>query len=70
MKLELRRQIFDIANRYELKGPGIKFRWRCDFPYPSNRGPPSLLYNGYRIFPGGDAAGPWRWPPIPNYRPG
>jgi len=28
-------------------------------------GPPSLLYNGYRIFPGGKAAGAWRWPPTP-----
>jgi len=23
-------------------------------------GPPSLLYNGYRVFPGGKAAGAWR----------
>jgi hypothetical protein len=28
-------------------------------------GPPSLLYNGYRVFPGGKAAGEWRWPPTP-----
>ena len=26
-------------------------------------GPPSLLYNWYRVFPGGKAAGAWRWPP-------
>jgi len=26
-------------------------------------GPPSLLYNGYRVFSGGKAAGAWRWPP-------
>jgi hypothetical protein len=26
-------------------------------------GPHSLLYNGYRVFPGGKAAGTWRWPP-------
>ena len=25
--------------------------------------PPSLLYKRYRIFPGGKAAGAWRWPP-------
>jgi hypothetical protein len=27
-------------------------------------GPPSLLYlyNGYRVFAGGKAAGAWRWP--------
>jgi len=23
-------------------------------------GPPNLLYNGYRVFPGGKAAGAWR----------
>jgi len=28
-------------------------------------GPPNLLYNGYRIFPAGNAAGVWRWPPTP-----
>jgi len=27
-------------------------------------GPPSLLYNGYRIFPRGKAAGVWYWPHI------
>ena len=25
-------------------------------------GPPSLLYNGYRVFPGGKAAGAWLSP--------
>ena len=25
-------------------------------------GPPSLLYNVHRVFPGGKAAGAWRWP--------
>jgi hypothetical protein len=24
------------------------------------RGQPSLMYNGYRVFPGGKAAGAWR----------
>ena len=28
-------------------------------------GPHSLLYNGYRVFPGGKAAGSWRWPHTP-----
>ena len=28
-------------------------------------GPPSLLYNGYRAFRGGKAAGAWRLPPTP-----
>jgi len=31
-------------------------RTRPDRPW----GPPSLLYNGYRLFPGGIAAGAWR----------
>jgi len=28
-------------------------------------GPPSLLYNGYQVLPGGKVAGAWRWPPTP-----
>jgi hypothetical protein len=28
--------------------------------------PPSLLYNGYRVFSGGKAAGAWCWPPTPS----
>jgi len=47
----------DIATRYGLDGPGIESRWGRDFPHPSR---PSLLYNGYRIFPVGKAAGAWR----------
>jgi hypothetical protein len=38
---------------------GEIFRTPIDRP----RGLPSLLYNGYRVFPGGKAAGAWRWPP-------
>jgi len=30
------------------------------------QGPPSLVYNGYRLFPGSKAAGAWRWPPTPS----
>ena len=26
---------------------------------------PRTLHNGYRVFPGGRAAGAWRWPPTP-----
>jgi hypothetical protein len=44
-----------IATRYGLDGPGIESRWvgdifrtRPDRPW----GPPSLLYSGYRVFPG------------------
>jgi hypothetical protein len=45
-----------IATRYGLEGPGIESRWGEIFrTYPDHRlrGPPSLLYNGYRVFPGG-----------------
>jgi hypothetical protein len=50
-----------IASRYGLDGPGSNpgdgeiFRTR-----PHQRWcPPNLLYNGYRFFPGGKAAGAW-----------
>jgi hypothetical protein len=44
-----------IATRYGLEGPGIESRWGEIFrTYPDRlQGPPSLLYNGYRVFPGG-----------------
>jgi hypothetical protein len=43
-----------IATRYGLEGPGIESRWGEIFrTYPDRlRGPPNLLYNGYRVFPG------------------
>ena len=51
-----------IATGYCLDGPGIESRWRRDFPHPSRLAlrPPNILYNGYRVFPGGKAAGAWR----------
>ena len=47
-------RISNIATDYGLDGPGIESRWdeisaRPDRPW----GPPSLLYSGYRVFPGG-----------------
>jgi hypothetical protein len=57
-----------IATDYGLDGSGIESRWgeifrkRPDWPW----GPPSLLYNGYRVFPGAKAAGAWCWPPTPS----
>jgi len=47
-----------VATRYGLGGPGSKSRWRRDFWRPSITalGPTSLLYNGYRVFPGGKTA--------------
>ena len=43
-----------IATRYGLEGPRIDSRWGEIFrTYPDRlRGPPSLLYNGYRVFHG------------------
>jgi hypothetical protein len=44
-----------ITTCYGLDYPGIESLWRRDFPRPSRLAldPPSLLYNGYRVFPGG-----------------
>jgi hypothetical protein len=37
-----------------LDGPGIESQWGEIFRCPDRPwGPPSLLYNGYRVFPGG-----------------
>jgi hypothetical protein len=55
-----------IVTCYELDGPGIESQWVRDFQHPSSLAQgPSLLYNGYRVVPGGKAAGAWHWPPIP-----
>jgi hypothetical protein len=50
-----RDSVVGIATRYGLGGPGIESRWGEIFRnYPDRlRGPLSLLYNGYRVFPGG-----------------
>jgi hypothetical protein len=49
-----RNSIVGIATRYGLEGPGIESRWGEIFrTYPDRlQGPPSLLYNGYWVFPG------------------
>ena len=43
-----------VATGYRLDGPGIESRWDEIFRTCPDRpwGPPSLLYNGYRVFPG------------------
>ena len=49
-----------IATRYGLDGPGIESRWWGEIfrTRPARPwGPPILLYNGYRVFPGSKAAG-------------
>ena len=38
------------------------FRARPD----RNWAPPTLLYDGYGVFPGGKKAGTWKWPPTPS----
>jgi hypothetical protein len=50
-----RDSIVGIATHYGLEGPGIESWWGEIFrTYPDRlRGPPRLLYNGYRVFPGG-----------------
>jgi hypothetical protein len=52
-----------IATRWTVRGsnPGVgeNFRTHPDRPW----GPPSLLYSGYRVFPGGKAAESWLSPP-------
>jgi hypothetical protein len=50
-----------IGTDYGLDGPGIESRWGEYFRTRPDRSwdPPSLLYNEYRVFPGGKAAGTW-----------
>jgi hypothetical protein len=57
-----------IATRYGLEGSRIESRRGRDFPHLPDRalGPPSIFCNGCRVFPGGKAAGAWRWPPTPS----
>ena len=47
--------ILEISTAYGLEGPGMESRWGEIFRTCPDRpwGPPSLLYNGYRVFPGG-----------------
>ena len=47
--------VVGIATAYGLDAPGIESRWGEIFRTSPDRpwGPPSLLYNGYRVFPGG-----------------
>jgi hypothetical protein len=50
-----RDSVVGTATRYGPEGPGMESRWGRNFPYLSRPalGPPSLLYNGYRVsFPG------------------
>ena len=54
-----------LAKGWTVRGSnpgGVKIFHTCpDRPW----GPLNLPYNGYRVFPGGEAAGAWRWPSTP-----
>ena len=53
-----------IATRYWLDGPGIESLWEeARFSAPVQT---DLLFSGYRVIPGGKAAGAWRWPLTPS----
>jgi len=52
----VQRLVTDWTVRVSNLGGGEILRTRPERPW----GPPSLLYNGYRVFPGGKAAGAWR----------
>jgi len=57
------------ATPYRLNGTGIESRWEGDiFHTRPDRpwGPPNLLNTVYRVFPGGQSAGAWRWPSTPS----
>ena len=47
--------VVGIATAYGLDGPRFESRWGEIFRTSPDRswGPPSFLYNGYRVFPGG-----------------
>jgi hypothetical protein len=63
-----RKRVAAIATRYTLNGSGIEYRVRGEiFRIRQDRpwGPPSLLHNGHRVFPGCKAVGAWRWSPKP-----
>jgi len=51
---------------YGLDGQGIESGGGEIFRTGPDRlwGPTNLLYNGYRVFPGGKADGSWLWPPL------
>jgi hypothetical protein len=53
--VQFKYEFVQVQNALRLEGPGIESRWSEIFrTYPDRlRGPPSLLYNGYRVLPGG-----------------
>ena len=58
-----------IATRYGLDCPGIESGGGARFSAPVQTGReahPASCTMGTRFFPGGKAAGAWRWPPTPS----
>jgi hypothetical protein len=45
--------VVGIVTGYGLDSPGIESQWGQDLPHLAPWGPPSLLYKGYWVFPGG-----------------
>jgi hypothetical protein len=68
MEIEGRHSAVGVATRYGLDSPGIKFRWRRDFPHPSRPalGPTQPPIQWVPSLSRGKAAGPWCWPPTPS----
>jgi hypothetical protein len=66
LRTEIAQSLERLATGWTVQGSnaggGEIFRTRPDRPW----GPPSLLYNGYRVFPRGKSAGVWRWPHTPS----
>jgi hypothetical protein len=67
VSLQRRNSVIDIATRYGLDGPGIKSRWRRDFPHMSRPalGPTQPPIHWVPEISRGKAAGAWHWPPMP-----
>ena len=57
-----------VVYGYRIEGLGIESRWGEIFNILLDRycGPHSLLYNEYRVFPGGKAATAWRLQSTPS----
>jgi hypothetical protein len=55
-----------IATRYRVDGSRDQIAFGARFSATDHTGPPGILYNGYRVFPGGKAAGTLLSSPTPT----